>query len=184
MYRKQSVNDPDAGLQPVSIWVDTIQMRNAMDTARLFCTLLLAALFALLASHSRAEIWVIDVQGAIGPASADHMVRGLEQAQESGAELVILLIDTPGGLDLAMREMIKSILAASVPLVGYVPVAPGLQVRVPIFCTLHILPRWRPAPTWVPQRRCKLAACRNCLRPSQGERRAVRRSPAPLWSTK
>lgn len=91
-----------------------------MDTARPVCTLLLAALFVLLASHSRAEIWVIDVQGAIGPASADHMVRGLEQARESGAEMVILRIDTPGGLDLAMREMIKSILAASVPVVGYV----------------------------------------------------------------
>jgi len=120
MYLKQSGNDTDSGLQPVSIWVDTVSMRNAMDTARPFCTLLLAALFALLASHSRAEIWVIDVQGAIGPANADHMVRGLEQAQESGAELVILRIDTPGGLDLAMREMIKSILAASVPVVGYV----------------------------------------------------------------
>ena len=95
-------------------------MRNAVDTARPVCTLLLAALFVLLASHSRAEIWVIDVQGAIGPASADHMVRGLEQARESGAEMVILRIDTPGGLDLAMREMIKSILAASVPVVGYV----------------------------------------------------------------
>jgi membrane-bound serine protease (ClpP class) len=120
MYLKQSDNDIGSDLQPVSIWVDTVAMRNVLDTARPFCTLLLAALFVLLASQSRAEIWVIDVQGAIGPASADHMVRGLEQAQESGAEMVILRIDTPGGLDLAMREMIKSILAADVPVVGYV----------------------------------------------------------------
>ena len=39
----------------------------------------------------------------IGPATADHMVRGLEQAESEGAPLVILRIDTPGGLDLAMR---------------------------------------------------------------------------------
>ncbi len=120
MYLKQSGDDTGSGLQPVSIWVDTVRMRNVVDTARPVCALLLAALFALLASHSRADIWVIDVQGAIGPAGADHMVRGLEQAQESGAQLVILRIDTPGGLDLAMREMIKSILAASLPIVGYV----------------------------------------------------------------
>lgn len=82
--------------------------------------LVLLALLAALSSHSRADAWLIDVAGAIGPATADHMVRGLEQAQAAGAELVILRIDTPGGLDIAMREMIKSILAATVPVVGYV----------------------------------------------------------------
>ena len=46
--------------------------------------------------------------------------RGLEKAQAAGAELVVLRIDTPGGLDLAMRDMIKAILAAQVPVVGYV----------------------------------------------------------------
>ncbi len=74
-------------------------------------------------SYSQEAAWLIDVKGAIGPATADHLVRGLGLAQDSGAELVIMRIDTPGGLDTAMRDMIKAILASSVPVVGYV--APG-----------------------------------------------------------
>lgn len=89
-----------------------------IDTGKL-CTLL--ALLCLLSVTSQAQpIWLVDVDGAIGPATADHMVRGLEQAQASGAELVILRIDTPGGLDGAMRDMIKAILASTVPVVSYV----------------------------------------------------------------
>ena len=86
-----------------------------------YITKVVALLLALLcSSHGRADAWLIDVQGAIGPATADHMVRGIEQAQAAQAELVILRIDTPGGLDTAMRDMVKSILAANIPVVGYV----------------------------------------------------------------
>ena len=88
----------------------------------------LRAIFLLLAllpltSDAANPAWLIDVKGAIGPATADHMVRGLDAAVEAGAPLVILRMDTPGGLDTAMRGMIKAILAAPVPLVTYV--APG-----------------------------------------------------------
>lgn len=87
-------------------------------------TVLLVLLWtAALPCHSQEKAWLIDTRGAIGPATADHMVRGLEQAQQDDAVLVILRIDTPGGLDTAMRDMIKAILASPIPVIGYV--APG-----------------------------------------------------------
>lgn len=82
--------------------------------------LLVIPLLCLLAGVARADAWLVELDGAVGPATADHMVRGLAQAQEAGAELVILRIDTPGGLDSAMRDMIKAVLASPIPVLGYV----------------------------------------------------------------
>ncbi|MDH4550534.1 nodulation protein NfeD [Pseudomonas sp. BN607] len=67
-----------------------------------------------------AAVWVLDIDDAIGPASADYLVRSLDQAQAQGAQLVVLRMDTPGGLDGAMRQMIKAILASPVPVATYV----------------------------------------------------------------
>jgi membrane-bound serine protease (ClpP class) len=63
---------------------------------------------------------VVPVVGPIGPATSDFFVRKLRQAQEDGASLVIVTIDTPGGLDTAMRDMVQAILAADVPVVTFV----------------------------------------------------------------
>ncbi len=67
-----------------------------------------------------AGIVLIPVDDAIGPATSDYFVRALEDAAESDARLVVVTLDTPGGLDTAMRDMIQAMLASTVPVVVFV----------------------------------------------------------------
>lgn len=71
-------------------------------------------------SVSKAEIRVIKLDGAIGPAVAEYFISNIEQANDDGVELVITVLDTPGGLEAAMRDMIKAVLASEVPVANYV----------------------------------------------------------------
>jgi membrane-bound serine protease (ClpP class) len=63
---------------------------------------------------------VLDVQGPIGPATRDFIIRSLETAAERGAGLVVIRLDTPGGLDASTRDIVKAILGSTVPVATYV----------------------------------------------------------------
>ena len=89
---------------------------------------LFAGAFALLAAlplcgHARAaepRVTVVTLDGAISPATADYAVRAIRKAGEDNAGLVVLQLDTPGGLDKSMRSIIKAILASPVPVATFV----------------------------------------------------------------
>lgn len=80
----------------------------------------MAALLLLPFTALGKPVLVAEIRGAISPASAAYFLRALAEARRADARLLVLKLDTPGGLDSAMREMIRELLASPVPVAIYV----------------------------------------------------------------
>ncbi|MGV2894538.1 NfeD family protein [Achromobacter sp. AGC78] len=95
---------------------------------RIFCGIALLWMLAIASawgetppdSAQRRSAIVLSLDGIVGPATADYLIRGLAAAHGQNAAVVILRIDTPGGLDTSMRDIIRAILASPVPVIAYV----------------------------------------------------------------
>jgi membrane-bound serine protease (ClpP class) len=70
--------------------------------------------------EQRQVVAVLELDGIVSPATADYLIRGLAQAQSQGAALIVVRIDTPGGLDTSMRQIIRALIASPVPVVAWV----------------------------------------------------------------
>ncbi len=82
--------------------------------------LLFLLLLPVLALASPPPVTVLTVDGPITPATSDYFAQGLKRSVENGSVLVVLQIDTPGGLDTAMRDINKAILASPIPVATFV----------------------------------------------------------------
>ena len=99
---------------------------------------LIVSLLPGLAEESGSLALTISIDGAIGPASASYVKDALARAGERRAEIVILRLNTPGGLNTSMREIIADVLASPVPVIGYVAPS-GLDLAcVPTFADIEI----------------------------------------------
>ena len=89
-----------------------------MKSIALFVILALG--FLVSTAQADGTVVVLEIKGGIGVATADYVISGIEHAEETNAELIIMDLDTPGGLMNPMRDMIQAILGSKVPIATYV----------------------------------------------------------------
>ena len=89
-----------------------------MKSIAVFAALILGFLSASAQADDR--VVVVELKGALGVATAEYIISGIEHAESTNAELVIIDMDTPGGLMAPMRDIIQAILNSSVPVATYV----------------------------------------------------------------
>ncbi|KYK49116.1 serine protease [Bradyrhizobium liaoningense] len=97
-----------------------MQTMKAALVAAITVVALICCLLPSSAEESSRVAVVVTIDGAIGPASASYVREALAKASERRAEVVLLRMNTPGGLNSSMREIIADVLASPVPVVGYV----------------------------------------------------------------
>jgi membrane-bound serine protease (ClpP class) len=115
-----------------------MQNRKMRTVYALGLLLLIGALWVLSAAaeENKPVYDVITVNAAITPPIASYILQGIEEASKTGADGLIIRLDTPGGLDLAMRDIVKSILNASLPVIVYVAPAGARAASAGVVITI------------------------------------------------
>ncbi|MFW6149612.1 MAG: NfeD family protein, partial [Atribacterota bacterium] len=91
---------------------------------------------AATSAQPSSAIYVLNVEGTINPVIAQYVVDGITEAKDNQAECVIIQMDTPGGLDTSMRQIIKEILNSPVPVVVYIAPQGARAASAGAFITL------------------------------------------------
>ena len=116
-----------------------------MNVKRFFFSLFFLSFFLLTLPWSataqgktppQRQVDVIKINDAITPAVADFIRTSIEQSLKDGAECLVIQMDTPGGLDLSMRDIIKDMMNANIPIVVYVAPSGARAASAGVFITL------------------------------------------------
>jgi len=102
----------------------------------LLISFIVAIAIATRVQATSSEIYVLQVKGTINPVLVDYIERGIDQAKEANAVACIIQLDTPGGLDTAMRDIVKQIVSAEVPVVVYVSPSGARAASAGVFITM------------------------------------------------
>ncbi len=97
----------------------------------LVCILLIARI-----CFSQSSVYLLKFSGPIGPVSAEYMIDGINQAEAKGALGVIIKLDTPGGLDESMREIVQRFFQARIPIIVYIAPAGARAASAGVFLTM------------------------------------------------
>ncbi len=113
-------------------------MKRWVNIAVMLGVLACGSVFAALEeqANGRQSIDVIDVDGIINPVSAKFIVGSIDQARETGAQCLIIVLDTPGGLMASMRQIVKKMLSAKIPVVVYVAPSGARAASAGVFITM------------------------------------------------
>ncbi|MBA7620695.1 hypothetical protein ES703_28049 [subsurface metagenome] len=98
--------------------------------------LIITAFITIEVEAASSRIDVLHAEGVINPVLVDYIERGIEQAEDDNAVVCIIQMDTPGGLDTSMRDIVKDIVNARVPVVVYVSPAGARAASAGVFITM------------------------------------------------
>lgn len=97
-----------------------LKMRYVPYIIVFLCLVVLSSVISDSTALAARPVVQIELDGPIGPGLSDYVVSSIEEAQGRGVSAIVLRMDTPGGLDSSMREIIQAILDSKVPVIGYV----------------------------------------------------------------